>query len=254
MKEKKETILVIGGHDPTGGAGIQADIETITSFNCHAVTLITCLTSQNTSEFKSSYSINKRVFQSQAEFLLKDIKAKVVKIGALGNGLVEPIISILNEVGDIPIVYDPVVFTSSGGQMSSQKTQSKSKELLLKRTKLITPNLAEIYQLTKSDSLEQAIKLFVKYGCSYILCKDLKPESRLIVNRLYKKNELINEWEINRIDGSFHGTGCNLSSAIASNIAKGIEMKVAIDEAIDFVNRKITNSLNIGKGSNILKA
>ena len=177
MSRKLPIILVIGGHDPTGGAGIQKDIETIASLNCHAVSLITCLTSQNTQDFSLVNSVNPNVFVKQAKNLFSDVSIDVIKIGAIGSlKIAEKISDFLNSLKNIKVVLDPVIKTSSGGALINKETIEGLKTLLFPKSFLITPNLNEAKSLSGEKNLKKALGILFSYSPKYILMKDSRRE------------------------------------------------------------------------------
>ena len=254
MKRPSKVILVIGGHDPTGGAGITSDIETINSFNCHAVSLVSCLTSQNTKEFKMIESVSPQFFSNAAKTLLSDIKVDAVKIGAVGNiKIVEQIGKILSRLGNAKVIVDPVIKSSSGGILIEKDTIEAVKSTIFPQSFLITPNLEEVKVLSGKENLSEAMQELFLSSIKYILAKDTEKNKKHIINKLYSKKGFINSWKNPKKKGYFHGTGCNLSSSIACLIADSRDIEVAIEQAQKRVLEFINSSIEIGMGQRILK-
>lgn len=254
MKNKLPVVLVIGGHDPTGGAGIQSDIETVTSLNCHAVSLITCLTSQNTKEFLISDPVNPDTFFSQGKALISDVNIDVIKIGAVGSSkIVEKINDLLTLMKNSPVIVDPIIRSSSGGILTNKKSLDALKSLIFPKSFLVTPNLEEAKSISGEENLDLVIENLLNLCTQYLLIKDVEKSKNLIVNNLYSKSKFIKHWENPRIEGKFHGTGCSLASSIACFMAKSRNIIESIDLAQKYTLKAIINSVKIGKGQKILK-
>jgi len=254
MKEDPPIVLVIGGLDPTGGAGVLADSQTILMNGCHPITLVTCLTAQNTNSFNGMKATNANFFKKMTKTLLKDISSiRAIKIGALAN---EEIIKLVKEIiinyKNIPVVLDPIIETSSGGSLISKEGIKELKLSLLPYAKLVTPNIEEAKFLTNKDSLSEITEQFHKLKSNYIFIKDNEEENQ-IRNYLYKNKQLIKEWQVAKIKGRFQGTGCSISSCIASNLAKEIKIEESIELAQDTVHQSLLNAIDLGKGQKIPK-
>ena len=254
MKENTPIVLVIGGLDPTGGAGVLADSQTILMNGCHPITLVTCLTAQNTNSFNGMKATNANFFKKMTKTLLKDISSiRAIKIGALAN---EEIIKLVKEIiinyKNIPVVLDPIIETSSGGSLISKEGIKELKLSLLPYAELVTPNIEEAKFLTNKDSLSEITEQFHKLKSNYIFIKDNEEENQ-IRNYLYKNKQLIKEWQVAKIKGRFQGTGCSISSCIASNLAKEIKIEESIELAQDTVHQSLLNAIDLGKGQKIPK-
>ena len=255
MTNQLPVVLTIGGYDPSGGAGITADIETITSLRCHPISLITCLTSQNTEKFDLIEPVNIDVFISQADLLLSDFKIDIIKIGTLGNDkIVEETKRILSKLKDTKIVIDPVIKATTGGSLTDEPTLQALKELIFPKAYLITPNIEEAKILTGEEDLNLVIKKLRSFSSSYFLIKDVNYSQDQIVNHLYLDKELKKAWCIPKIPGSFHGTGCHLASSISCFLAQSKDLEEAIELGQKNTIEAIKRSLKIGQGQNILKS
>tara|TARA_Y100000590_G_scaffold71314_1_gene78321 strand:- start:190 stop:960 length:771 start_codon:yes stop_codon:yes gene_type:complete len=254
MANQLPVILTIGGYDPTGGAGVTADIETITSLRCHPITLITCLTSQNTKKFDLIEPVNIDVFISQADLLLSDFKIDVIKIGALANDkIVEETKRILNKLKDTKIVIDPVIETTTGGLLTNKPTLQALKELIFPMAYLLTPNLAEAKVLSGKDDLNQIVEELSSVSSNYLLIKDIDKSNKEIVSHLYSNKELKKSWSTPKIPGSFHGTGCHLASSISCFLAHSKSLEESIELGQKNTIKAINGSVKLGKGQSILK-
>ena len=255
MANNLPIVLTIGGYDPSGGAGITADIETISSLGCHAITLISCLTSQNTREFNLLEQVDPQLFASQANLLLSDFKIDVLKIGVLsGTRIVEETKKIMDKLKNIKVVIDPVIEASSGGLLTDKATLEALKELIFPNAYLITPNLKEAKILSGEDKLNLVIEKLRSFSSNYFLIKDVNCSQDQIVNHLYLDKELKKSWCIPKIPGSFHGTGCHLASSISCFLAQSKDLEEAIELGQKNTIEAIKRSLKIGQGQNILKS
>ena len=254
MKEDTPIVLVIGGLDPTGGAGVLADSQTILMNGCHPITLVTCLTAQNTNSFNGMKATNANFFKKMSKTLLKDISSiRAIKIGALANEeIIKSVKEIIINYKNIPVVLDPIIETSSGGSLISKEGIKELKLSLLPYAELVTPNIEEAKFLTNKDSLSEITEQFHKLKSNYIFIKDNEEENQ-IRNYLYKNKQLIKEWQVAKIKGKFQGTGCSISSCIASNLAKEIKIEESIELAQDTVHQSLLNAIDLGKGQKIPK-
>ena len=248
MVDKKPVVLVMAGHDPSGGAGIQADIETIARNNCHAATVITALTTQNTSEFIKSISVNPDDFQEQINLILAEMQIKSCKIGLIADlGILSIIEKTLYSLKNIPIVIDPVINAGSGEKMMTDDITVSLYEKLMPFTTVITPNSIEARKLTGMDSLEAAAAEFHKRGCTAVLITGTHEQTEKVVNTLFLKNEtpLSNEWD--RLPGNYHGSGCTLASAIAAQLALGRDIKQSVSTAQEYTWQTLKHGVLLGK-------
>ena len=254
MTKNTPIVLIIGGHDPTGGAGVLADAQTLVMNGCYPISLITCLTAQNTINFESIKVTDTKFFNKIAKVLLKDIPLiNAIKIGALGN---EEIVQIVKEIiincKNTPVVLDPVIEASSGGSLINNEGLNEMKYKLLSHVDLITPNIKEAKTLTGKHNQQDIIQELNKVKSNFVLIKDNEKRNK-IENSLFKKNEFIKKWEISKVKGKFQGTGCSMSSSIASNLAKGLRMEESIELAQNSVYQSLQNAIYLGSGQKIPK-
>jgi len=231
------TILSIGGFDPSGCAGLHADIETVTALGGHCMSLITCQTVQNGSRMTAQYPTAISLFQQQLTLLEEHNNWKGIKLGALGSlDIMRAITVFLDQHPKIPLVIDPVLASSSGYPFASNAMIMFLKEELIPRSTLITPNSPELSLLGASDDEQNNIQHLHRSGAKNILVTgghDHRQNS-LLINQLFSDNKPPRSWEIKRIKGHFRGTGCLISSAIATCLAKGLNLIEAIEQAQNF--------------------
>lgn len=251
MVNSKPIVLLIGGHDPTGGAGIIADAQSVAMNDCYPVSLITCLTSQNTKEFIDLKITDPSFLFNQAKTLIKDIKIDAIKIGALGNDkIIEVILDIIKLSKTKEIILDPVLRSSSRGELLDKAGFKALKEELIPMVSLITPNIEEARLISEKNNYLEIGSSLSELGANFCLVKD-NSDAKEIKNVLFKKDNLIREWKVRKIKGEFQGTGCSLSSAIASNVAKKNSIEESVEIAQEFVIKTLELSLTIGRGQKI---
>jgi hydroxymethylpyrimidine/phosphomethylpyrimidine kinase len=251
----KSKILIIAGSDSSGGAGIQADIKTVSSLGSYAMTAITAVTSQNTTGVLSIATIPAKEISKQIEFTSKDIKPDAIKIGMLHS--VDVIKSVIKSVSKIKIkkiILDPVMVAKGGAKLIDNKSIKILKKELLKKVSLITPNIpeAEILTNTKINSKEDMIyagNILLNLGAKNVLLKGGHLLSNTMQDIFINKKE-ISIFENNKIKTkNTHGTGCTLSSAIATYYSCGKTLKKSCEMAIKYVNHAINTRPNYGKGN-----
>ena len=251
----KSKVLIIAGSDSSGGAGIQADIKTVTSLGSYAMTAITAITSQNTTGVKSILPIPPREISNQIEFTSKDIKPDAIKIGMLHSKIVmDTVMKSLIKIKATKIILDPVMVAKGGARLIDKKATDSIKKILMKKIFLITPNIpeAEILTKLKINSVKDMInsgKLLIKLGAKNVLIKGGHLNSKIITDVLINKRELILFNNEKFLTKNTHGTGCTLSSAIATYLSRGKVLKKACELGIKYVNQAIGSNLNYGKGN-----
>ena len=253
MKPKSK-ILIIAGSDSSGGAGIQADIKTVTSLGSYAMTAITAVTSQNTTGVKSVVPIKPREIEKQIEFSCIDIKPDAIKIGMLhSTKVILSVIKSLKKLKIKKIILDPVMVAKGGANLINSSAIKTLKSKLIKQTFLITPNIpeAEVLSGIKINTLDDAKtagKILLKLGTKNVLIKGGHQNSTLVKDVYLNRREMI-VFKNKRIKTrNTHGTGCTLSSAITTFLSCGKPLKISCDLGIKYVNQAIKSNLNYGKG------
>ncbi len=251
----KSKLLIIAGSDSSGGAGIQADIKTVTSLGSYAMTAITALTAQNTKGVLSILKIPVKEISKQIEYTSKDIKPDAIKIGMLhSSNVIDAVTKSLNKIKAKKIILDPVMVTTSGVKLINHKAITKLKFQLIKKVELITPNIpeAEILTKIKIESVNDMIfsaKCLIKMGAKNVLLKGGHLKGKTI-NDIFANNKEIKIFKNRKIlTKNLHGTGCSLSSAIATFYSCGKTLKKSCELAINYVNHSIKDSPNFGKGN-----
>lgn len=248
------TALSIAGSDSSGGAGIQADMKTMATNGVYAMTAITALTAQNTTGVRAIMEVTPEFLEQQIDAVFEDIRPDAVKIGMVSSAaLVEVIAERLVHYQAENIVADPVMVATSGSVLSQDSAVGVMKEKLLPLATVITPNIPEAQILSgmtieNEQQMEQAAKqIGDSCGCA-VLCKG--GHSINDANDLLYADGEFTWFHGKRIDNpNTHGTGCTLSSAIASNLAKGYDLKTSIQRAKDYISGALASMMNLGHGS-----
>tara|TARA_B100000287_G_scaffold227818_1_gene214842 strand:- start:52 stop:864 length:813 start_codon:yes stop_codon:yes gene_type:complete len=250
----KSKILIIAGSDSSGGAGIQADIKTITSLGGYAMTAITAITAQNTTGVSSIVPIHPKAIAKQILFTCKDIKPDAVKVGMLHSSeVIQSVVNSLRFVKTLKIVLDPVMVAKGGARLIDSKAIKTLKEKFLRKAHLITPNIPEAEVLTqiKIRSLEDMIKaanILLKLGAKNVLIKGGHRKTKYMEDVLLTRKKLTIFKNKKFKTKNTHGTGCTLSSAIATFLSCGKPLNKSCELGIKYVNQSIRRNLNYGKG------
>lgn len=243
-------VMTLAGHDPGGGAGIQADIEAIASQGCHPVAVITCLTVQDTHNVQRVEPISDYLVQQQAEALLADMPVAAFKIGLLGSvAIVEAVHNILLQAPDVPVILDPILAAGGGRSLSSDLLVEAIREYLLPLTTLLTPNVPEAARLATrgADQDAQALSL-LDQGCEYVLLTGTHAATERVENALYGEERRLRTWMWERLPHSYHGSGCTLAAACAANLARGMDVSKAVASAQAYTWGSLQAGRRIGGG------
>ena len=250
----KSKILIIAGSDSSGGAGIQADIKTVTVLGSYAMTVITAVTSQNTTGVKSIVPIAPMEISKQIIFTTKDIKPDAIKIGMLhSKKVIDSVIRSLDDIKVNKIVLDPVMVAKGGTKLIDNEAIKSIRSKLIKKALLITPNIPEAEILTKTniknkkDIIFAANKL-IEFGAKNVLIKGGHLKSKLVQDVLVNKLEIIIFNSRRYKTKNTHGTGCTLSSAITTFLSCGKTIKKSCELGIKYVNSAIKTNPKYGKG------
>ena len=252
--QPKSKILIIAGSDSSGGAGIQADIKTVTALGSYAMTAITAVTSQNTTGVKSIVSIEPKEISNQIIFTSRDIKPDVIKIGMLHSSrVIESVIKSLDKVKVKKVILDPVMVAKGGAKLIDDRAIKLLKDKFIKKVLLITPNIPEAEILTKTkikskeDMIFAANKL-IEFGARNVLIKGGHLNSKIVQDILVSKTDIKIFNSKRYKTKNTHGTGCTLSSAIATFLSCGKTIKKSCELGIKYVNSAIKTNPRYGKG------
>jgi hydroxymethylpyrimidine/phosphomethylpyrimidine kinase len=246
-------VLVFAGHDPSGGAGIQADIEALASQGCHAATVITALTVQDTRDVQDFRPLDAVELIAQARAVLEDMPVATFKLGMLGSvENIEAIHTILNDYPEIPVVFDPVLASGGGTGLGGPELIQAMQVLLLPMTTVLTPNSPEARALARgADTLDACALSLLDAGTDYVLVTGTHEDSRHVDNRLYHEDRLLETFTWERLPGSYHGSGCTLASSLAGLLARGLDPFAAAHEAQDYTWNALRQGYRPGLGQQL---
>lgn len=249
-------VLAFAASDPTGGAGIQADLLTLSSLGCHPLCVLTALTVQDSAGVEGVLAVDADWVCAQARALLEDMPVSAFKIGLLGSvENIAAIAGIVSDHPDIPLVLDPVLASGRGDGLSNDDMIAALCELLLPQTTLLTPNSLEARRLARAESddadspdLAECARRLIGGGARFVLITGTHEQDAQVVNALYGESGLIraDAWE--RLPGSYHGSGCTLASAIAAHLARGLALDEAVRAAEDYTWQTLAHGFRPGRG------
>lgn len=253
MFQHPPTILCLSGFDPSGGAGIQADIESIASMGGHAVPVITALTVQNTQNVKYFQATDPQLFSDQLNQLLDDVSIKAIKIGMLGSlKIVESIGKILQQQPDLPVIYDPVLAAGGGTDFTQTGMLDAIREILLPRTTILTPNSHEARKLSDQNNLKDCGETLMKQGCDAILLTGTHEDEQHVNNLWFQNGQYVETFSWDRLPYEYHGSGCTLASSIAALIAQGLDPFNAVNEAQDYSWHTLKHAFQISDNGQLI--
>ena len=247
----KKKILIIGGHDPSGGAGVMMDANICRLNECHPLTLITAETVQNSQISKDNFPANEKVFKKQLDFILDDIKPDAIKIGLIGSYEIARVIKNFLVSTKMPIVIDPVIGPTSGNSFLNNEAIEFMRDELLPLASIVTPNEDELLKLSNKKNIENSIEFLCELGIKNILVTG-KIKNNKIVNYLFSDGFDPFQFRNNLLKGYFHGTGCMLSSLITIFLAKKFSVADSCEKASNLTISYLKLFKNIGKGQKLL--
>ncbi len=249
---KRPVVLAIGGHDPIGGAGIQADIESIGSNGCHAATAITCLTVQDTCNVRKILPVPAETLREQALAVLQDSQVCGIKIGLLGYSESARVVAeLLRDHPRIPVVFDPVLAAGGGTDLADNSLLEVIREELLPCCDLLTPNTHEALRLSQDGgaSPQGSAQALLASGVRAILLTGTHDMSdpHLVTHRLYRRSQpvWVSRWP--RHAGEYHGSGCTLASAIAAGLARGLPLEEAAQAGLSYTWSSLKAGFPVGR-------
>ena len=252
MTDNYETpvVLCFSGNDSTGGAGIQADIETLAGMGCHAAPVVTAITVQDTRNVKGYYPMSGSMVVEQARAVLEDMPVAAFKIGMLGSAeIVASVHSVLVDYPDVPVILDPILAAGGGATLVDDEMLDAMIRLLLPLATIIVPNSEEARALAKeADVLEACAQEIMDIGCEYVLITGAHEPTEKVKNLFYGNNRLLDSFEWERLPGSYHGSGCTLASGIAGLMAHGLDPLSAVLEAQEYAWKSLSHASRLGMG------
>lgn len=238
-------VLTFAASDPTGGAGVQADLLTLAALGCHPLSVLTAVSVQDTTGVAYLKVLDAELVARQARCVLAESKVAAFKVGVLGSANnVRAVAAIAAEHATVPLVLDPVLASGRGDALASNSVLKSLLEFLVPRAALVTPNTLEAERLGGEKRL-------LELGCRYVLVTGTHAAGAEVVNRLYDANGLVSEDRWQRLPGSYHGSGCTLASAIAAGLAKGVAVPEAVRAAQEFTWRSLAAGFRTGAGQSL---
>lgn len=231
----RPVVLCFSGLDPSGGAGLQADIEAIAAMGGHAAVICTALTIQDSQRVHGFVAVSPELIRQQAQAVMADLPVAAIKLGMLGSGAITAVVKeLLESHPSIPVILDPVLAANSGGNLAGDDLATGLLQLLPLAT-VITPNSVEARRLTGLADLASAVDRLRELGAQHILLKGGHEPGDIIVNTLHGPHGALAESRMARLPGEFHGSGCTLASALAAGLAAGRPLADAVARAEAFV-------------------
>lgn len=235
-------VLTFAASDPTGGAGLQADLLTLAGMGCHPLSVLTALTVQDTSGVESMQPVEPERVRAQAGLLLTETRVAAFKLGVLGSaGNVHAVSAILEDYPDVPVVLDPVLASGRGDPLSDEAMMQALLDEIVPQSTVVTPNSVEARRLGGAAMLLEA-------GCEYVLVTGTHEPGEQVVNTLYDRGGVVREDRWPRLPGSYHGSGCTLASAIAAALANGSAVPEAVRDAQEYTWQALAAGFRPGAG------
>ncbi len=246
-------VLVIAGNDPSGGAGLTADIQTLTALGVHPAPVVTAVTVQDTVDARQVEPVAAELVQAQARTVLADLPVAAVKIGLLASaetGLA--VAEVLAEHPRLPVILDPVLFAAGGAELAEDALLDIFHSHLLAAATLVTPNADESRRLAPAATTPAArAQALLAAGARWVLLKGGDEATADVRNYLYGPDSFIDESVWPRLAGRFHGSGCTLASAIAASVAQGEDIPRAVAQAMEWTWHTLAKSWRLGQGQSI---
>jgi hydroxymethylpyrimidine/phosphomethylpyrimidine kinase len=254
------SVLTFAGTDPSGGAGLQADILTFASIGCHPLSVVTAITAQDTVGVDGVLAMDADWVNDQARAILEDVQVSAFKLGLLGSvENIAVIAEIMADYPDIPLLIDPILTSGRGDDLSNDEMMEAMIELLFPQATLITPNSLEARRFAFGDdtdevtlsNLDEVAARLLAMGSEYVLITGTHERTTEVTNTLYGDSKLIKAYKWERLPGSYHGSGCTLTSAIAACMAHGLSLEEAVLEAQEYTWQTLKNGFRPGMGQYI---
>jgi len=258
-------VLVFAGTDPTGGAGLQADILTLASLGCHPLSVVTAVTVQDTVGVDDFLPLEAEWIADQARSVLEDMPVAAIKIGMIGSvEAVAAIAEVVSDYPDIPLVLDPVLSSGRGDPLANEELMNALIDLLFPQTTVLTPNSLEARRLADESveegdedaadpeaddpDLDECARRLIDLGCEFVLITGAHEQGAQVVNTLYNTRGVVHREAWERLPGSYHGSGCTLAAALAGFLALGQDVAEAAKEAQAYTWQTLKHAYRPGMG------
>ncbi len=259
MPQPPPIVLCFAATDPSGGAGLQADIMTLSSMGCHPLSVVTAVTIQDSAGVEDLLALDPEWVADQARCVLEDMAVSAFKIGLLGSvEIIAAIAEVVSDYPDIPLVLDPVLASGRGDELVTDEMIAAMRELLIPQTTLITPNSVEARRLALDEindndepSLSDCAKRLLDMGCEYVLITGTHENTPQVINTLYTQDGILRNDSWERLPGSYHGSGCTLAAAVTATIANGLSISEAVRDAQEYTWHALKSAFRPGMGQYI---
>ena len=259
MSTPPPIVLAFAGTDPSGGAGLQADILTLSSMGCHPLSVVTAITIQDTLGVDDVFALDAEWVADQARSVLEDMPVAAFKIGMLGSvESIAAIAEIVADYPDIPLILDPVLSSGRGDELATEDMVAALREMLIPQCTIITPNSLEARRLAQDEnddnddpSLHECAKRLLASGVEYVLITGAHENTAQVINILYSQEGIVRSDSWQRLPGSYHGSGCTLAAAVAATIAQGLDIAEAVKEAQEYTWQALKAGFRPGMGQYI---
>jgi len=251
--------MSLNGSDPSGGAGIQADILTLASLGCHPLSVITAITAQDSSGVADMLVMDAEWVLDQARLLLEDMRVAAFKVGLIGSiENVAAITELVSDYPDVPLILDPELANTGGHEFADEELLEALRDLLLPQVTVLTPSSLEVRRLASNDpdeedslELSDAARRLTALGCEYVLVTGAHENTRQVTNTLYHGASVVraDHWE--RLPTGYHGAGGTLAAAIAGMLASGAQVPEAVREAQEYTWQTLKHAFRPGMGQHI---
>lgn len=260
MLQPPPIVLSFAANDPTGGAGLQADLLTIASLGCHPLSIMTAITVQDTTGVESIFPLDPDWVEDQARMVLEDMPVHAFKIGLLGSvEIIAAIAEIISDYPHIPLVLDPILTSGRGDELANEEMIDAMRELLLPQVTILTPNSLEARHLALQENDPSKTKLdlnlcaqrLLDMGCEYVLITGTHENTAEVTNTLFSTEGIVRLDRWQRLKHTYHGSGCTLASAIAACLANGLPVSDSVIEAQDYTWQTLQAGFRPGMGQHI---
>ncbi len=258
MIQPPPIVLSFAANDPSGGAGVHADILTLASLGCHSLSAITAVTVQDTAGIDDIMALDPEFVADQARAVLEDMPVHAFKTGLLGSvEIIAVIAEVISDYPDIPFVMDPVLASGRGDELANEEIVHAMSELLLPQATILTPNSLEARRIVQDEDEDQELDLnqcadkLLQSGCEYVLITGAHENTSQVVNTLYGVDGVLRSDKWQRLAGSYHGSGCTLASAIAASLANGLPIYDSVYEAQRYTWQTLKAGFRPGMGQNL---
>ena len=259
MPDAPPIVLAFSASDPSGGAGLQADLLTLASLGCHPLSVITAITVQDTVGVEEVMPLDAEWVADQARCVLEDMPVSVFKIGLLGSvEIIAAIAEVVSDYPEVPLVLDPVLASGRGDELANEEIISAMRELLIPQTTVLTPNSMEARRLAQEDSdendypsLDESARRLLTLGTEYVLITGTHENTAEVINTLYAREGVVRTDTWQRLAASYHGSGCTLAAAIAATLANGLDVSEAVRDAQEYTWQALNAAYRPGMGQHI---